>query len=164
MKNIKRRLLALLLAGALLLSMLPAFADAAGVEGTHGLTFTRNLVPVQLRYMQGANAETLTVEAVCGDCTVLYQWYSSGENPEYPGSPDILNRVAIEGANTNSFTPPTDTVGDWFYFAGMGAGNRARRRRCGSNACAGDYGRTGNDRRTGSNGRTGDHGGTGSDR
>ncbi len=58
---------------------------------------------------QNSTATTLTVAATGGTGTLNYQWYSVPTNTNTGGT-------AIVGANSAGYTPPTPTVGTFYYY------------------------------------------------
>lgn len=68
-------------------------------------TFTTNLTAGSETVCQNTTATTLSVAA----SNVTYQWYQNTTNSNSGGT-------AISGATTNSYTPPTGTVGTTYYY------------------------------------------------
>src|SRR5690606_27575848 len=58
---------------------------------------------------QGATADALQIMVSGGVGTVSYQWFSNTSASNTGGT-------ALSGANANSFTPDTSTVGSFWYY------------------------------------------------
>ena len=70
--------------------------------------FETDLGTSEVTYTVGDTADALTVEATVTDGgTVAYQWYSSA---------DDLTYAPIDGAQTDTYTPPTETAGTTYYY------------------------------------------------
>ena len=74
--------------------------------------------PTGASYCQGGAASApLTVIATGGiNAGYTYQWYSNGSNNNTTGIP-------ISGANTASYTPPTSTIGNLYYYCMVNQGS-----------------------------------------
>lgn len=59
---------------------------------------------------QNTTAETLEVSVTGGLGNLSYQWFVNSNNTNSGGAP-------ISGANAANFTPPTNTVGTFYYYA-----------------------------------------------
>lgn len=69
--------------------------------------FTQNLSTAEVRYSQGAIADTLTVDATTSDSgTLSYQWQCGTENGVFEN---------IANATENSYTPGTQVAGTTYY-------------------------------------------------
>ncbi|MEY5001478.1 MAG: hypothetical protein RLZZ211_1514 [Bacteroidota bacterium] len=74
--------------------------------------------PTGASYCQGGAASApLTVIATGGiNAGYTYQWYSNGSNNNSTGIP-------ISGANAASYTPPTNTIGNLYYYCMVNQGS-----------------------------------------
>jgi hypothetical protein len=67
--------------------------------------------PTGAAYLVGEQAATINMEAnVSDNGTLSYQWYSSNTS-------NISEGVKISGETNDTYTPPTDTLGTFYYYA-----------------------------------------------
>jgi hypothetical protein len=72
--------------------------------------FDLNLSTDTVIYNEGESAAALYVNAIVNDGgTIGYQWYENTEN-------STINGTKIDGANSASYTPPTETAGTKYYY------------------------------------------------
>jgi len=88
---------------------LPATSNVAEVIVYADPTISSQPVATQT-LCQSATPLNLDVTATGGNGTFSYQWYSSSTNT-------ITGGTLIAGATSNSYTPPTNTVGTTYYYA-----------------------------------------------
>ncbi len=104
-----KKLLAILLAMMMVVSVLPTSALAAG-ETAEAPSFTTDLNETEVTYTQGETPADLEVAASVTDGgSITYQWFSSTTNSTDDGS-------VLPGETGTTYTPLTTSIGTTYYY------------------------------------------------